>query len=814
MSYPNPSMNVLDELMRYEDANDMAASPLNFNALDASAFEQEVDAVNNTKKMYMPLQSGGRTLVKEELFRLPGIETAERFVTNVGKDVANNVMNTVMDVEDFLRDKGLDIPFFRVEEGGIRYAPASERRADLARAKEQGLPRPNFNLQATEGAGAIEQAVQPMASFIGTMLLTPGGLIPKTASAAFTMNPELGNLSTFLKELGINNEVINFLDSKVDAQADAEQRLIARVKNLAEEGIISGALEATLVPSLVVAKQLMQQFGGQRLPDLAANAQARIDERSASSTLYSGVDPTPLIDEAIVAANKVIGERRVGTTGQYVGAPPGIDSPEKMTTLRQSVFDLAEQGAQGRMWYERSGKAILDAVGGNVEEADKLIQAIAITSPGTPVKANFDYALQAYSQYKAGKPILTGRFPTAMGKKLEEVFAGKEWAGRKTDDFYNNLMTHIDPSRVGPVTGDIWMLRAFGFDKANEMPSPRQYEFMTLETQKIAKKLGWQPHQVQASIWVATKARDEGLDLSKAAFDYSDALQGNLAQISWESIPGATGKHMPEMFSAPYEQQAEYHVSISKVFLDDNGSDIIANRLGIPSPGDFEAPGYFEGKVSPGTQTELAVPRKYKGAPYGEIEPAALDLMNAYAAIRGVTMKQDGVGYHRPFFNPKKKDVNGMLLDIGRPFTEQETDLLAKKLAELSGHTDYNPIGSREGVRIINFDPSFDNKAFVKIVKDALGTVDIDANLKIGYFNSQNGYLGNDWSVNKNGEDYIRGVSERGSSDLYRKVRTIIEEIQPRVDEIDADFAERYGWSVNAELNAGYRPGAKPEVTE
>ena len=291
-------------------------------------------------------------------------------------------------------------------------------------------------------------------------------------------------------------------------------------------------------------------------------------------------------------------------------------------------------------------------------------------------------------------------------------------------------------------------------------------------------------------------------------------MQGNLAQISWESIPGATGKHMPEMFSAPYEQQAEYHVSISKVFLDDNGSDIIANRLGIPSPGDFEAPGYFEGKVSPGTQTELAVPRKYKGAPYGEIEPAALDLMNAYAAVRGVTMKQDGVGYHRPFFNPKKKDANGMLLDIGRPFTEQETDLLAKKLAELSGHTDYNPIGSREGVRIINFDPSFDNKAFVKIVKDALGTVDIDANLKIGYFNSQNGYLGNDWSVNKNGEDYIRGVSERGSPDLYRKVRTIIEEIQPRVDEIDTDFSERYGWSVNSELNAGYRPGAKPEIMQ
>jgi len=183
MSYPNPAMNVLSDYMRYEEANEIAQSPLNFQSIDASAFDQEIDIANNTKKMYQEMESGGHTLVKEEPFRLPGMKAVDRFVGNVAIDVVNNVMNTVMDVEDYLRDKGLDIPFFKVEEGGIRYAPASERRADLAKAKEQGLPQPNFNFQNMEGAGAIEQAVQPMASFLGTMLLTPGGLIPKTASA-------------------------------------------------------------------------------------------------------------------------------------------------------------------------------------------------------------------------------------------------------------------------------------------------------------------------------------------------------------------------------------------------------------------------------------------------------------------------------------------------------------------------------------------------------------------------------------------------------------------------------------------------------
>ena len=101
--------------------------------------------------------------------------------------------------------------------------------------------------------------------------------------------------------------------------------------------------------------------------------------------------------------------------------------------------------------------------------------------------------------------------------------------------------------------------------------------------------------------------------MSAAAFDYSDALLNNKAQISWESIPGRTGNHMPEMFDAPYEVQQEYHVAVSKAFLDEKGNDFVARELGIPTPGDFEAPGYFEGKVSPGTQTELAIPREYGG---------------------------------------------------------------------------------------------------------------------------------------------------------------------------------------------------------
>lgn len=490
-----------------------------------------------------------------------------------------------------------------------------------------------------------------------------------------------------------------------------------------------------------------------------------------------------MLDDIEQAANVVrptiteaIGDRkRVGTTGKYVGAPEGVDTPQKLAALTRSMTNLTKEGEFGRFWYERSGRQILDLTGGSKEDAEKIVQAIAITSANTPVAANFDYALQAYYQWKNGQPIKTGMYTTAMSNKLQKMFDGEDWAGRKTNNFYNNLMREIDPSKVQGVTTDIWMMRAFGFGK--DAPTDAQYSFVENETKRIAQNLGWEPQQVQAAIWVALKSRMENdgvkkaveeksikngwmhyeeqngkkvrviddqakhaanwletamkyspteADKTAAGFDYADAAERNLAQISWESIPSRTSGHMPEIFEAPPEVVQDYHTQMSKAFLDDDGNDIIAKHFNVLSPGDFEAPGYFEELVSPGTQTQITVPRQYgvtnrlseirkqakeEGWPKDKLdaalrevtyatEPAARDLMLAYAAARGILLKQDGVGLHRPAFisNISRPKANGVEIDIGRPFTRRETAEIARLVAEEAGHTEYNPIGSPNGV--------------------------------------------------------------------------------------------------------------------
>jgi hypothetical protein len=513
---------------------------------------------------------------------------------------------------------------------------------------------------------------------------------------------------------------------------------------------------------------------------------------------------------------------RVSTTGQYVGAPKGTSTPQALGALRRKIKKTTLTGEPGRFWYERSSKQILDAVGGDKVEADKFAQLLAIYSQGTGVKANFTAALQAFNQAKAGIPIAAGRFSPSQAIRAQKVMDGIDWPGRKTNNFYNNLMVHIDPTRAQGVTADIWIARAFGFKNPDgtpfgikqkdgkaglTTPTDAQYDFIEKELKRIADDLGWEPQQVQAAMWVAQKASDEGTSLAAAGFDFADALQNSLGQVSWESIPGKTSGHLGEMFSAPYAQQVEYHQAISKAFLDDDGRDIIAKRLGILSPNDFEAPGFFEGKVSPGTQTNVAIPTKFKDTSPTGIDEGAELLVSAYSAVRGILMKQDGVGWHRPFFGVTKKGSNGIEVTVGRPLSETETVQLSQLIAEEAGHKGYNPIGSKNGIRLINFDHlNVDNKEFQAIINRALDRMEFDGGDEYvaELFGSKNGYHDNNWSVLKNGEGYLEGSLE-GQPDLQRRVLDIVRELAPRIDTVDDDFIRRYGWTANTDLNATFR---------
>ena len=594
----------------------------------------------------------------------------------------------------------------------------------------------------------------------------------------------------------------------------------------------SAAIGGTIGPALSRTGQVAME-GGRRVVNKVTDALTPSAESVAARNVdqviddTTGVAPTENITETpTVETNEITPaivkpvKRRPGDSGEYVGAPKSITSQQKLGAYRKNLLKLAEAGEEGRFWYERSGNAILDLVDGNVEEADKIAQAIAITSAGsTPVLSNFQFAIQAYNQHKAGKEILTGKFPTAMSARLKKLFEGEDWAGRKTNTFYNNIMAVADPSRAQGVTVDMHMLRIFGFDKKNEMPTDQQYTFVENEVNRIANKLGWTPYQVQAAMWVKQKADKAGKPVSQMKFDYSDALKRNLGQISSETKPSQTSGHFAEIFNAEMKEQADFHFRMSKALTGDDGQDLLAKEVGLLTPGSFDAPGIYEGVLSPGTQTYALMPMKYKGQP-GEVDEATLELVKIYAVAKGILLKQDSVGAHRVFKGAgKAADRDAVTVDIGRRFTDDEMVTLDKLLTEEFGTTDFSPAATEYGVNIVHWMgergkmdfTDFQNR--VRKVLNMLEISDIDTpsgKLEAGTAASQKVYVtntnfdtGTGWKEAPNGENYLEGTFG-GRQSVQERVRNIVTKFADRIEAVEDEIVRDYGWT-KLDYNSAYR---------
>lgn len=520
---------------------------------------------------------------------------------------------------------------------------------------------------------------------------------------------------------------------------------------------------------------------------------------------------------------------RLGTTGQYRAGPPNIKSPQALTALFARVKDLALEGEPGKEWYAKSGQAILEAVGGDLGEADKMARILAITSQGTGVKTNMKFALDAMSQHAGGQPIKTGRFPVAQSKKIEDVLAGREWDGQKTNSFYINLMQDIDPSKVaGLTTQDIWMARAFGYagdtfsggsQAGDKLGS---YAFAEKMTQQMADELGWEPQQVQAAIWTAAKARWEGtagqakalakkrgIDINSpkymalwrklalgqddmtpkqikdAAYDFADAFKDQSGQISFEAIPGRSTNHLPWLHDQPPEVRAEYNYRMMNTLLDNNGRDILADALKMPHLPTVHGFGGWGGDINLSGQARVAMPGKVEG-----MTEAGENQVRAYAATLGGLFKQEGVGYHKPMPEKTQKASNGVhfMTADNKPLDEAQTKALYDKVIEISGDADLAPIPSADGVRFLNF--SGDNKEFHKVMQQAWDEAEGLPNAKMGRYTSQGDLIENDWSKDSDGQGYRSILSDTGFTD---SVTGVVDVLKTRMGQVEADFAQRYG---------------------
>lgn len=212
------------------------------------------------------------------------------------------------------------------------------------------------------------------------------------------------------------------------------------------------------------------------------------------------------------------GGHRVASTGRVYGAPPSARTSAGLKRLRERLWKLTNEGATGRHWYEKTGKAVLDAAEGDADVAEKIVGLLAIYSAGSELRGNTTMAMKAYYEWvRDGEVVTKSRIGQNVADRANSWMKGESDAvtGVKRSTFYQNMMRVIAPERFGAedmgATIDMWMARAFGYDsiKIGAETQHGRYAFAEKEIKRVARQLGWEPQQVQAAIWVAIKARSD-----------------------------------------------------------------------------------------------------------------------------------------------------------------------------------------------------------------------------------------------------------------------------------------------------------------
>lgn len=594
-----------------------------------------------------------------------------------------------------------------------------------------------------------------------------------------------------------------------------------------------------------------------------------------------------------------VGHKRELTSGRYVGAPDWVgNSPQQLTVLRTKLRRFAMEGEPGRYWYENSSRAIMAMAGGDKVEAERIVSLIALYSPNATVPANTTMALTAYYQWKSGLPIVAG-FGDANRKAESLLRDGKIWSGIKTNAFYQNLMEEIDPSKNSEenATMDMWMALAFDYGLKVLDQGPK-YQFSRREIQRLAKELGWKPHQVQAAIWTSIKSRIDPIraelraeeerrgwiqykvkpikdgkitrakepkafsifeidpyaglntfeesvsdpikfaeavktkhktdhyklahkmgleydlkkeDIEAGKYDFSNALSDRSVQMSYEATPGDTTGLLPGIYNASTEEKMEYLLDMERAFTGEDGQDLVAEAVGLPSGIKIFGYSAWEGEIGAGGQMFLPVPLDGSGNSR-IIKPEAKKLLDQAAALRGLLLNQKAVVYHIPVYDSSDAKQNGVDIRTKRSLTEKEMDVLYKAFNEKFNTWELAPGYTGNGARILNFSDStgIGNIAYIKGVNEIVAALPTDFGggvVDAKTYRSEGDYISNDWKANPNGESYLDTLRE-GRSDIFDRVAVL----QTRVDAVNRRFSEKYGWG-SAERNVGRDSIAAKQLT-
>tara|TARA_R110002153_G_scaffold193269_1_gene346650 strand:+ start:27 stop:2822 length:2796 start_codon:yes stop_codon:yes gene_type:complete len=375
-----------------------------------------------------------------------------------------------------------------------------------------------------------------------------------------------------------------------------------------------------------------------------AGVVARVDDREAAA-------------RARQERAQTTSTRRLGTTGQYVGAPRGVTSPQALGRLRSNYIDQVKAGEAGAEWYTDASNWARSVTNSD-EEAQQLVDQLAVTSAGANVGTNLGFTVKGLNQAAVGAPVQTGRFPTRQSAQIEAIQGGsRESLGPKITPFADNLSVAWNPRMASQPVHDIWQGRAMGYKDVSVKSYPTrkealdsitnkkgevsaaaeiikdgdvyrierpwsagftdaQHAFMDremativdmLNAGKVAGKTDWTPAEAQAAAWTGAKIRSGEIKPEDAAQHYGSFASRYTAHATTEQAPGVGTGHLEGFLELPQGQREAFALDPRSSWADESGRDSIYAAVGIPTRTSRENVGAFRPASGGGLETNPGV---------------------------------------------------------------------------------------------------------------------------------------------------------------------------------------------------------------
>lgn len=303
------------------------------------------------------------------------------------QDAVTGVVGLASDIGSYLDENVGSLGYVRMGQNGFEYTrelPPGEDVMRLDDAFQAGLK--NLGIDVPQGDSSAEAIARGLIQFGAGMAAAPvrgASYLSMMARGGFAdalFDPEAGNLSTLLREYGLDNAVLEYLDSKVDEDADAAARLEARFKQSLEGAGLGIPIDMVITGfRLAKSNDGLRETIRNKLVTAGEAAEARIADRAGSTTLYSGMDPSLITDPIIAAAGKVAAKTKESGVISEGGLPIAQEKGDENLRLHTQRLSQAAEGKKPYPGAPKNPRTVIsapegsdlpDVVVGNIEPGD------------------------------------------------------------------------------------------------------------------------------------------------------------------------------------------------------------------------------------------------------------------------------------------------------------------------------------------------------------------------------------------------------------------------------------------------------------